>query len=207
MSSPIGWYIGVGLGVGSSIVSNVGVNIQKLAHSKRDAEVQESVAENFRLNGGKNIERRDTETDRHIRELETTIKKQQKSYLLDWKWVLGLILQIVGAMMDFSALSVAPASVVAPLGSLTLVTNVCLAPIMHNEKLSNITIIATSLIIFGTITTVIFSPRTVSVKTTQEVFALFHTSACWISAIPTCVLLLITFIITKYMTFLKLKGN
>ncbi len=104
-------------------------------------------------------------------------------------------------MMDFSALSV------APLGSLTLVTNVCLAPTMHNEKLSNITMIATSLIIFGTITTVIFSSLTVAVKTTQEVFALFHTSACWISANMCIIINYIIFIITKYMTFLKLKGN
>merc|ERR1719445_1427971 len=33
--SDIHWYIGVGLGIGSSIVSNVGVNVQKLAHSHR----------------------------------------------------------------------------------------------------------------------------------------------------------------------------
>ncbi len=139
--------------------------------------MQSSVAENFGIKHIENIERRDTETDKHIRELETSLKAQQKLYLLDWKWIVGLILQIVGAMMDFSALSVAPASVVAPLGSLTLVTNVCLAPIMHNEKLSNITIIATSLIIVGTITSVIFSPRTVAVETTQEVFNLFKTRA------------------------------
>ena len=109
--------------------------------------------------------------------LINVVNSKQKPYLLDRKWIIGLVLQVIGAIMDFTALGFAPASVVAPLGSLTLVTNVFLAPLMHSEMPSTKILCSTVLIIVGTITTVIFSPRHTAVNTTEEIFAVFVSNA------------------------------
>ncbi|KAI9229648.1 MAG: hypothetical protein DHS80DRAFT_7591, partial [Piptocephalis tieghemiana] len=45
-------------------------------------------------------------------------------------WWLGLIVFIVGNVMNFLALRFAPQSLVAPLGSMSLVANVLLAPLI-----------------------------------------------------------------------------
>ncbi|ETO28613.1 hypothetical protein RFI_08517 [Reticulomyxa filosa] len=85
--------------------------------------------------------------------------KDQPSYVFDTLWLIGLFLQVIGAIFDFVALGFAPQSVVAPLGSLTLVVNVCLAPIMQNEIPSKRVIFSTFVIVIGCIITVVFSAK------------------------------------------------
>eukprot|EP01084_Bolivina_argentea_P045225 83241_1 len=217
MTSITGWYIGVGLGIGSSIISNLGVNIQKLAHSNRAKKLKAPDHINMQSMG--NFSFNDTtyteisklnipiESVSPTTSLINVVNSKQKPYLLDIKWILGLLLQITGAMMDFTALGFAPASVVAPLGSLTLVTNVFLAPIMHNEKPTTKILLATALIIFGTIITVIFSPRVTNVNTTEALFKLFVSASFVIYSIPCIMILVSTFVITKYMSYIKLNFN
>eukprot|EP01083_Nonionella_stella_P145871 458059_1 len=218
------WSIGVCLGISSSIVSNVGVNIQKLAHSRR------AYATNVRHSGRANINFSSFDSINdgsfvispsictsdlsgvstpdvpscNTSLIEADTKQPSKTpYLMDPCWIVGLILQIMGAFMDFVALGFAPASVVAPLGSLTLVTNVCLAPIMHHERLHYKVLLATSLIILGTITTVIFSPRSTDVATTEQLFGVFASTAFVAYAVPCSLILLTTFGIKTYMNYLK----
>ena len=50
--------------------------------------------------------------------LINVVNSKQKPYLLDIKWIIGLLLQVTGAIMDFTALGFAPASVVARMSSL-----------------------------------------------------------------------------------------
>eukprot|EP01084_Bolivina_argentea_P268493 456056_1 len=140
------WLIGVILAVSANIISNLGLNFQKKAHSRREANKQ-------LLNAKKNC-KDDEEYEISLDELgPNNVEKEKKenekqgSYVCDGVWLLGLFLQILGALLDFAALGYAPQSVVAPLGSLTLVINVCVAPCMHNEKPSFKTILATTIII------------------------------------------------------------
>lgn len=51
-------------------------------------------------------------------------KSQQRKYIRQPLWLLGLLLVTCGSMGDFIALSMAAQSIVAPIGSVTLVTNV-----------------------------------------------------------------------------------
>jgi hypothetical protein len=49
------------------------------------------------------------------------------------RWVLGFLLVMFGSFADFAALSFGPQSLVAPLGSLTLVSNSIFAPFLLHE--------------------------------------------------------------------------
>lgn len=49
-------------------------------------------------------------------------------------WVLGFILILSGSILDFIAFGLAPQTLLAPLAALSLVWNMILAPLFHNEK-------------------------------------------------------------------------
>ena len=100
-------------------------------------------------------------------------------------WLLGLLLQVVGAILDFIALGYAPQSVVAPLGSLTLVVNVFLAPCMHKERPSLKTLGATLVIIAGAVTTVASSPKKDKVEGMAALLDLFDSASFLVYAVCT----------------------
>ncbi|KAJ1913405.1 hypothetical protein IWQ60_009222 [Tieghemiomyces parasiticus] len=57
----------------------------------------------------------------------------ETAYLKSRDWWLGMILMVSGEVGNFMAYGFAPASVVAPLGTVTLITNVFLAPLVLKE--------------------------------------------------------------------------
>ncbi|KAJ1963441.1 hypothetical protein GGI12_002050 [Dipsacomyces acuminosporus] len=63
-------------------------------------------------------------------------KHGSKSPFSSPMWVVGLLIFILGNVINFIALQFAPQSLVAPLGAVALVTNVIVAPLLNNEKLS-----------------------------------------------------------------------
>ena len=128
---------------------------------------------------------------------------KQGSYVCDPIWLLGLFLQVLGALLDFAALGYAPQSVVAPLGSLTLVVNVFVSPFMHDEKPSCKTIFATGIIICGAAITVAASPREDSVDSIQGVFDLYENSSFLIYAILTGGFITIGWCLTQYYVYLS----
>ncbi len=67
-----------------------------------------------------------------IDELEE--RKKKIPYTKLWIWRVGLFLVMVSSFVDFAALGFAPQTVIAPLGSVTLVANLILAPLMMGEK-------------------------------------------------------------------------
>lgn len=74
-------------------------------------------------------------------------------------WLLGLTPQIIKALADFVFVGMAPVSLLAPLGALSLGFNTILAPIFHpGEKASRNVWIATGWIYVGVILTVVFAP-------------------------------------------------
>lgn len=131
------WLLGVVLATTGSIVSNLGINFQKLAH-KNMADVGE-----------------------------------KRSYTTHKYWRVGLAMVIIGSFADFAALTFAPQSLVAPLGSMTLVTNSILAPILLGEKVIKRDLIATAVIIFGSVIAVCFASHTDVVYSSVELFAFY----------------------------------
>ncbi|KAJ2356781.1 hypothetical protein GGF43_001858 [Coemansia sp. RSA 2618] len=72
-------------------------------------------------------------------------------------WLLGLAIFILGNAVNFIALQFAPQSLVAPLGAVSLVTNVIIAPLLNNEKIGMFDIGGIALIIAGCVIVVVFS--------------------------------------------------
>ena len=71
-------------------------------------------------------------------------------------WFAGLLLVIVGAIADLVALSLAAQSIIAPIGSVTLVANVIFASFFLEETLTWLDLIGTGLVIAGAVISVIF---------------------------------------------------
>jgi hypothetical protein len=65
-------------------------------------------------------------------------------------WRIGLALVVLGSIADLTALSFAPQSLIAPLGSLTLVSNIIFAPVLLKERVSWVPdVVATVVIAIG----------------------------------------------------------
>jgi uncharacterized membrane protein len=94
------WIVGVFLAALASLISNLGVTLQKLLHNQ-------------------------------------TLEKggDRSKYYNQPLWWLGVSLVVLGSLADFAALSFSPQSMIAPLGSLTLVSNVIFAPYLLKEKI------------------------------------------------------------------------
>ena len=88
-------------------------------------------------------------------------EKERKNYNKQAVWKVGLVLIALGSFADFVALGFAPQSLVAPLGSFTLVSNVFLAPLLLKEKVFARSIIATAIIVVGSTLAVAFASHTV----------------------------------------------
>ena len=128
---------------------------------------------------------------------------KQGSYVCDGYWLLGQFGLVMGGFLDFAALGYAPQSVVAPLGALTLVVNVCISPCMHNEKPSMKTIFATGIIMIGAAVTVAASPREDSVDTIDQIFALYENTSFLIYAVFTGGFITIGWCLTQYYVYLS----
>lgn len=96
----------------------------------------------------------------------------QKKPLHDPVWIFGLGLVIFGSLGDFAALSMVAQSIVAPLGSFTLVTNILFAHFWLKEKLGYQEIIGTVLIILGSTLSVIFGDHSDPSYTDQDLLDL-----------------------------------
>ena len=80
----------------------------------------------------------------------------QRPYTRQPGWALGLGMVILGSLCDFAALALAAQSIVAPIGSVTLVANMVFAQWWLKETLSRRDMIGTVLIIAGSVLTVAF---------------------------------------------------
>lgn len=74
-------------------------------------------------------------------------------------WWVGMALILSGSAADFVALTLAPQSIVATLGCLTLVAQVIWAPLLLGERLSPRHYVATGLILIGVSLAVVYGPR------------------------------------------------
>ena len=104
----------------------------------------------------------------------TAPAKPQGHYTKQPVWVLGLVCVIAGSLLDFTALAFVDQAVVAPLGSLTLVSNVFFAPLLLKEKVNRKQILCTCLIVAGSCLAVAFAPHD---STSPDIQAMFNNFA------------------------------
>jgi uncharacterized membrane protein len=112
---------------------------------------------------------------------ETLLLVQQKleqaepkiNYTKQKLWQFGMFLVISGSFFDFAALAFTDQSIVAPLGSLTLVSNAIFAPLLLKEKVSRKIVICTIIIVAGSAIAVTFASHSDTVITVEEMFQLF----------------------------------
>lgn len=89
-------------------------------------------------------------------------------------WVLGLSLVIIGSFLDFAALGFAAQTVVAPLGSMTLVSNVVFAQYFSGERVSRHDLYSTAGIIIGSCVSVAFASHKDEAFTFSELFGYYY---------------------------------
>jgi hypothetical protein len=86
----------------------------------------------------------------------------------------GLTLIPSGSLLDFVAFGMAPQTLLAPLGALSLVWNMMIAPLFNNEKLTRENLVATGIIVLGTLLTVVFAAHSTPTYTLDDLMALYH---------------------------------
>ncbi len=88
-------------------------------------------------------------------------------------WRLGLIMFIIGSIINFCSFAFAAQSLLACLGSVQFISNVFFARVILNEKPSIYTYISTGVIVIGIIITVIFSNHKSETYTSKELISLY----------------------------------
>ena len=95
------------------------------------------------------------------------------SYHRQTLWRIGLFLVVLGSLADFVALIFAAQSIIAPLGSLTLVSNTVLAPLLLNEHVGTVDVLATVAIVMGSSLSVACADHRDRLYGLDELFGLF----------------------------------
>lgn len=112
-------------------------------------------------------------------------------------WALGLALVIFGSLGDFAALGLAAQSIVAPIGSITLVTNVMFAHWGLKEPLSRRDIFGTCLIILGSTLSVAFGNHASHEYTLNQLKELYEQTGFIVYACLLASSVLILYVIIK----------
>ncbi|XP_013380532.1 NIPA-like protein 2 isoform X1 [Lingula anatina] len=102
---------------------------------------------------------------------EERISQENESfhYTKDPLWWIGIILMVFGEIGNFSAYGYAPASLVAPLGTTTVIANMFIAVVFLKEKLRPQDLFGCALSIVGAFLLVNFSPKHEKVLTGPEI--------------------------------------
>lgn len=163
--------IGVILAAVASVISNLGLNLQKLCHL------------------------------RNLGKSETIRRNYAKQRL----WLFGLSLIIFGSFADFTALGFGAQSIIAPLGSLTLVSNVFFAPCLLKEVVRCRDYCATFTIIVGSSLSVAFASKKDTIYGYVVGFAMLCCGMFVVCCFGVCILLICFVFLNFYRCTGRLK--
>ena len=104
---------------------------------------------------------------------EATREGEERAYICQPLWGVGLVLVIAGSLGDFSALGFAAQSLAVPVGALTMVANVIFAHFWLGESLSRRDMCATFLVTVGVILTAAFGDKSAQCYTLDNLVALY----------------------------------
>ena len=153
------WAIAVSLAAFAALLNNVGVNLQKLAWIKK-------LAASFSAQLYRTVRGR---PPGHARAPDSRARAPPKY------WLLGMLLIALASAFDFAALAFGPQSVIAPLGSLTIVANAFVAPAMLGERLHAGVLLASVVIVAGCTTAVAAASHSNVICDIDSLFALYWT--------------------------------
>lgn len=86
------------------------------------------------------------------------------AYLKEWKWWVGLLMMVLGEAVNFVAYAFAPATLVTPLGALSVIASAFLASYFLKEGLNLLGKVGCVLCILGSTVMVIHSPKSAAIQ-------------------------------------------
>ncbi|KAG2230252.1 Non-imprinted in Prader-Willi/Angelman syndrome region protein 2 [Thamnidium elegans] len=92
-------------------------------------------------------------------------------YLKNPVWWIGLIVMVMGEIMNFIGYTFAPAILITPLGALSVIIGAVLGSIFLNEKMGPIGIIGCLLSVIGAVIIIFHAPEDPEVQSVQELVA------------------------------------
>ncbi len=110
------WLVGVTLAFLGSVLSNLGVNLQKLSHDKVSAKAKEDPPLEFSQLNPLGT-RSDTVVDQSS-PIEASRPVKAPNPCTQPLWVIGLLCIAIGSVMDLVSFAFAPLSLLAPLGAM-----------------------------------------------------------------------------------------
>lgn len=90
------------------------------------------------------------------------------TYLKQWLWWTGMIIMIVGEIFNFLAYLFAPATLVTPLGALSVITSAMMASYFLKEKLNLLGKVGCLLCVLGSTLIVVHAPQEQEIQTMEE---------------------------------------
>lgn len=123
------------------------------------------------------------------------------NYVTDKIWLLGILLNVLGALCELSSLAFAPQSIIAPIGAISIIINITYSKFLHNNVIGKNMYIFTGIILIGNIISIICAPKREYVQTNEDVYNLFQNVnfICYIIFFPLLVILLNIYV-RKYNT-------
>jgi len=118
-----------------------------------------------------------------------------KTYLV---WLGGLVLMISGALMDFAAFGFAAQSLIAPLGSETLICNAVMAPCLLGETITRMDMVATVIIAVGCTLSVAFGDHATPTYTVEQLMNMFDVGAVYAYFFITVITVAVAGVINYY---------
>jgi magnesium transporter len=100
--------------------------------------------------------------------LQRYAKTKEKPFLN----FVGIFLSTVCGLVDMCSFHYAPQSLLAPIGAMTLVFNLMLAPVMHGEMLGKVDFMSTFFVFGGTVTCLYFGSRHKETYSLEEISTL-----------------------------------
>ncbi|PWZ01560.1 DUF803-domain-containing protein [Testicularia cyperi] len=149
--------IGVAVAVAGNVTISVALNCQKLAHLRLEREqnlsngAQHANSQASSSNASDSTSRKPSPRDSNSNGMDTM-------FLRSKLWWLGIALMTLGEGGNFLSYGFAPASLVAPLGAVALLSNVIISPILLQERFRPVDIGGILLAIIGAVT-VVFSSK------------------------------------------------
>jgi len=169
----MGVALGIFLGLGGSLFINTGNNLQSLGMHKAQKELK--------IQGGEN-------------ELEPNLCKNNT-------WVIGTVVFVTGALLNFASYGFAPQSTLASLESIQFVSNLFFGWWLLEKTISQKMMFGTALTVGGTVLAVVFSSKDAAeIEDVDDLVQLWN-NYLWI----TYVILLVALAVVLQLTYKRLE--
>ena len=163
------WIVGCCIALFAAVSSNTGLNLQRLSH------LENQFYDPFKRK-------------------KPRPQAEQTTMFVRPRWLIGIALMILASVADFAALSFAAQSLVASLGSLSLVANALIAPLIVKEKITSREWKAIALICIGDCCCILFGQHKSEVYTLEGLMSLYEQPAFAVYAVIVTIYILVVWV-------------